>query len=270
MLFHHIAILLVFIGILRPIRAYNWTDANCATSLAPFNHSLAKQSADSFVEIVTAYNYTTYVIYTNPAQPFSYRITDDNRSTNTAYSAYTLDGCAHGTINIASMQPLPLHLAVRCDATNNITCKYSFSYKAQFVCFPNCTNKYCGSDGCSGTCGTCGSGLYCSDRFACIIDSESPVNTQSKTSINHPEESFSKSQTTNPVGSNKTNGSAISTSANAVIGGVVGGVAFALVVVAGVWMKFYRHGTGSPDVELNGRKDPNTSSGTGSWGSNQY
>lgn len=34
-------------------------------------------------------------------------------------------------------------------------------------CYPNCTNKDCGSDGCGGSCGTCTSGHICNSRGKC-------------------------------------------------------------------------------------------------------
>lgn len=217
----------ILFAILPSIFAYNWTDSNCATSLSPFNHSLVIQSAASFVEIVTAYNYTTYVIYTNPAQPFSYRITNDNRDLNTAKDSYSLDGCAHGTVSIATMNPLPLHLAVECSAANNVTCHFSFSYTAQFVCFPNCTKRACGSDDCGGTCGSgCGSGLYCAQNHTCLVDNESP------TASSVPQQSETRKTSGHGSSDSKGGSSHSSKTTEGIASGVVCGVFFfALVAV---------------------------------------
>jgi hypothetical protein len=47
------------------------------------------------------------------------------------------------------------------------------------VCTPNCAGKYCGSDGCGGSCGTCSAGYVCiSDRYcAGESPSEPPVES---------------------------------------------------------------------------------------------
>ncbi len=39
----------------------------------------------------------------------------------------------------------------------------------QAPCFPSCVSKECGSDGCGGQCGTCGSGLVC-ESWQCVTD----------------------------------------------------------------------------------------------------
>lgn len=39
--------------------------------------------------------------------------------------------------------------------------KYIFPSEINPPCTPNCTGKECGSDGCSGSCGTCPTGETC-------------------------------------------------------------------------------------------------------------
>ena len=45
-----------------------------------------------------------------------------------------------------------------------------FQLQVKFVpaCVPTCDGRYCGSDGCGGTCGTCGSGQECSAAGRCF------------------------------------------------------------------------------------------------------
>ena len=51
-------------------------------------------------------------------------------------------------------------------------CENSINVCFEIVCEPNCEGKVCGSDGCGGSCGTCGDDELCSsDQTMCISDS---------------------------------------------------------------------------------------------------
>jgi hypothetical protein len=52
-----------------------------------------------------------------------------------------------------------------------------YSLTANFVagCAPACDGKFCGDDGCGGSCGTCGPGQVCSTTFRCVDDPCTPA-----------------------------------------------------------------------------------------------
>jgi len=58
------------------------------------------------------------------------------------------------------------------------------------VCVPECTNATCGSDGCGGTCGTCGFNFLCDDPFGqCVVPPTkySVINPQLSSLIKAPD-----------------------------------------------------------------------------------
>lgn len=66
--------------------------------------------------------------------------------------------CAHGTCNFG--------LGCICDAGwTGAQCDIQISSTP--VCVPNCTNRWCGPDGCGGVCGVCARGHTCDDNYMC-------------------------------------------------------------------------------------------------------
>jgi hypothetical protein len=51
----------------------------------------------------------------------------------------------------------------------------TLSVNVNGTCAPSCSGKVCGSDGCSGSCGTCGSGLSCDASGQCVAGSTLPT-----------------------------------------------------------------------------------------------
>ncbi len=66
--------------------------------------------------------------------------------------------------NCGSIAPIGCYCVAGCE-TDGSCCA---DYAALCKCTPNCTDKTCGSDGCGGTCGTCGGGSpYCDATGNC-------------------------------------------------------------------------------------------------------
>jgi beta propeller repeat protein len=135
-----------------------WTNISCFSSQMNQSRYLIQYDSNNCKEIS---NQTIY----------SYRLTGPIYK-NTSWSNWINITCSLNKMNQSRF--LIQYDLYKCASNTTI-----FEYKNTIDCdncIPNCTNKQCGDDGCSGSCGTCVDGKTCSNGN-CIEETNYAINS---------------------------------------------------------------------------------------------
>ena len=156
------------------------TDTDGSTVLATADYSYGDDECGEDVGSAKGAGSNDHVYMFTPDADAVYTVTVNADFDSGTYAATTCDdvatSCVAGSESAFGDDPESFTLSATAGTTyyifvdgwsneNNVAGDYTLSISAP--CFPSCTDKVCGSDGCGGNCGTCEEGNLCETDGTC-------------------------------------------------------------------------------------------------------